>query len=224
MLGVAARRVRPGHPVADGHVGDAVADGEDAARAFETEHERQVDLVDAAAVVGVDVVDARRADLDDHFPGLGVRYGQVDGVQDIGATVLGDLDRAHPAIMPWWGPVPLGRQRGCPMWPLGGARPQRSGADRDERGPEHVQRHQRLRHAQRVLGGAERALGHHGRDEQPVAAPQRHGRADRVQREAERDEHAEVGEQQVGVQLGERGHRHVQPWGAPRRPRAGPLP
>ena len=82
-----------------------------------------------------------------------------------------------------------GRERARPSRPARTARrrrgplrgPQRRRGDGDQRRAQHVQRHQRLGHAQRVLHAAEHALRDDGHDEQAVPAQQRRRRGDGVQ-------------------------------------------
>ena len=187
-----------------------------------------VHRVDALALVGVDVVDAGRGDLDQQLARAGGGVGQLGGGQDLRSAGLGDLDRAHGGDhAPLRAPsVSTGRSAGDRFVRRGGVRlggrrpaarwrdPQRGRGHGHQRRAEHVQRRPAPRARPRAYcDAAERALGQHGRDQQRVAAPHAAGRGDRAQREPEPDEQPEVAEQQVGVQLGEGWHLDVQPRG-----------
>jgi hypothetical protein len=86
-----------GSPAARGHVGHAVADLVDHAgdvvtgrlRELGTERER------ARAELGIGGADAGRAHPDAHLAGAGMRVGQVDDVQDLGAAEPAELGCLH---------------------------------------------------------------------------------------------------------------------------------
>ena len=71
VAGVAVSALGRGHPVAGGEPGDAVADLLHGARGLGAGGEGVADLVDAAALVGVDEVHARGGDLDQQLAGPG---------------------------------------------------------------------------------------------------------------------------------------------------------
>jgi hypothetical protein len=95
LLAVAARRVAGvGGAVAGLEVRDTLAHGLDDAGTFHAQRERQRVLVQARALVDVDVVQPRGVVADADLARARLAHRQVDELQLFGATVGGDLDRA----------------------------------------------------------------------------------------------------------------------------------
>ena len=77
MRGVGAGGEDKGDPVADGDAVDTGADAFDDAGAFQSERQRQVALIESAAQLRIEEVDAGSLDLDEHLARSGRRQRQV---------------------------------------------------------------------------------------------------------------------------------------------------
>ena len=95
VLRVGAGHTRVGDLVAHFHLGHARADGGHGAARLEPERQRQVELVEAAALVDVDVVEPRRVDLDDRFAWLGRGLGHVLVLERLGTAGSVDANGLH---------------------------------------------------------------------------------------------------------------------------------
>ncbi len=99
-LGVGAQGAGgPGHAVADLQVGDAGADRLDHARAFPADRRGQRQRVQAAAMVGVDVVEADGLEADAGLVGAGIADRDLVPLQDFGAAGLVESDRVGHCLL-----------------------------------------------------------------------------------------------------------------------------
>ena len=102
-LGVAAGVHGVGHAVADGHLGDALADGSHHPGGLAAWGPGEgVGRVGALAAGDVGVVDADGLDLDEGLAGCGRRLGRVLVVEHLGPAGLVDADGLHGCRLLGW--------------------------------------------------------------------------------------------------------------------------
>ena len=95
MRGIGARRKDEGDAVAGLDVGYVVADGRNDAGAFKSKRQRQVALVEPAAQLSVEQIDARSLDLDKNLAGARHRPRQFFEAHRLRTATLVDADRLH---------------------------------------------------------------------------------------------------------------------------------
>ena len=95
MRGIGAGRKDEGDAVAGLDVGYIVADSRNDAGAFKSKRQRQVALVEAAAQLSVEQIDARSLDLDKNLARARHRQRQFFEAHRLGTATLVDADRFH---------------------------------------------------------------------------------------------------------------------------------
>src|SRR5690606_2246731 len=95
LVGVGSERVLPGNAVADLDVRDPLTDSADRPGTFQAEDERCTYGIAALPLVGVDVVDACRGNVDEQLARACDRCVDLVHLEDLRAAVLPNQYRAH---------------------------------------------------------------------------------------------------------------------------------